>query len=281
MTRDDHEFDQLAAFAESQLDDGIRARVATHIEACMECRRAYEEIRRGIALAAEIDGGSMALPLAAAMRERFVNGEMLTVRRRWHHVGVWSAAAVLLFAVGILLYWQAHRPWAELRAADAEPTAFEQQGREIHRSFAAGAPVDFAAARDPDLWRWLAEEGAPVTSIRPAHAPEDASRFVPVGAAVRTVAGAKASVLSYRVDGRPVTLVLAHARDVTDAPPPGWWKKRVTHRRDANGANILTWTVGGGTYVLVSELEDYGQRACFVCHTDRRFQQAIGALSRR
>ena len=56
----------------------------------------------------------------------------------------------------------------------------------------------------------------------------------------------------------PVTLTLALARDVPDAPAAGWWTKRVTHRRDASGRNTLTWTVGGGTYVMVSELEGAG-----------------------
>jgi len=79
----------------------------------------------------------------------------------------------------------------------------------------------------------------------------------------------------YRIDGRPVTLVLARAGDVIDAPPSSWWSKRVTRRRDAHGVNTLRWTVGGGTYVLVSELEGQGQQACFICHTDPKFQSAI------
>jgi hypothetical protein len=33
--------------------------------------------------------------------------------------------------------------------------------------------------------------------------------------------------------------------------------------------------------VMVSELEGYGQRACFVCHTERRFQDTILSLSPR
>jgi hypothetical protein len=104
---------------------------------------------------------------------------------------------------------------------------------------------------------------------------DERSQFVPLGAAVQTLDGARTSVLAYRIDGRPVTLAQALARDVPDAPPTGWWTKRVMHRRDANGINTLTWTVGGGTYVLVSELEGAGQRACLICHTAPKFKERI------
>jgi hypothetical protein len=35
--------------------------------------------------------------------------------------------------------------------------------------------------------------------------------------------------------------------------------------------------VGGGTYVMVSELDGAGQRACLICHTSPGF---VGALTR-
>jgi hypothetical protein len=53
----------------------------------------------------------------------------------------------------------------------------------------------------------------------------------------------------------------------------------VGHRRDATGASTLTWTVGGGTYVMVSELDGAGQRACLICHTTPRFRAALERLS--
>ena len=75
-----------------------------------------------------------------------------------------------------------------------------------------------------------------------------------------------------------MTLALALSGDVPNAPEAGWWTKRVTHRRDANGTNTLTWTVGGGTYVMVSELDGAGQRACLICHTAPAFRERITML---
>jgi hypothetical protein len=131
---------------------------------------------------------------------------------------------------------------------------------------------------DRDAWHWLASQRAPVAGLLPNHSPTESPRFRVTGAGVRTVAGARASVVSYRVDDRRVTLILANSSAVPDAPAARWWSKSVHHRRDPDGANVLTWTIGGGTYVMVSELGDYGQRACFVCHTEPRFQSVIMSL---
>ena len=98
---------------------------------------------------------------------------------------------------------------------------------------------------------------------------------------MRPIGGAKTSVLAYRIDGRPVTLALALTHDVPNAPAAGWWTKRVMHRRDGVGVNTLTWTVGGGTYVMVSELGDAGQRACLICHTAAKFRQRVEQLGIR
>lgn len=271
MTPDIHEVDRLAAYVEGQLDGSARMEVAAHLTLCASCRTVLDEVKRGIAFAEELEAEPMPEAVAATVRLRLMRPH----RSPW--VGVAAAAVVALG--GLATYWQVNRPWADMQSAIAAPTAFEQEGRELHRRLVSGERPDYAPTSDADAWRWLASQQAPVTSLRPNHPPEDRARFVPVGAAVRQVGGARASVISYRVDDRPVTLVLAHQSHVADAPSAGWWSKRVTHRRDASGANSLTWTVGGGTYVMVSELDGYGQRACFVCHTDRRFQEPVSRLA--
>lgn len=275
-----HVFDLLAPYAEGQLDAGAAARIERHLERCARCRAALEEIRRGIALASELEAVAMPEDIAATMRARLTDPARPQGNRPSAPRIAWRAAAALLLCAAALgVFWQVNRPWARLRAADAAPTAFEREGRALHDRLLAGEPVDFATSDEREAWRWLESRRAPVTSLMANRDAEGRARFVPIGAAVREVAGVQASVLAYRVDGEPVTLVLARAGDVPDAPASGLWSKRVTHRRDAAGVNTLTWTVGGGTYVLVSELEGYGQRACFVCHTDERFQAPIRALS--
>ncbi|HYB93686.1 MAG TPA: zf-HC2 domain-containing protein [Vicinamibacterales bacterium] len=264
-----HEFERLAAFAEDQLEPLERATIEAHLRGCEECRRALADIARSIALANELEIEELPRETAAAMRAQLLKAPRPI---RWV-----AAAAALALLVGSALYWQVNRPWAVMRGAVDAPTAFEQEGRRLHTQLRSGASLDYAPRDDRDAWDWLAAQGAPVAGLLPDHPADQRPRYQVIGAAVDEVAGARASVLSYRIDGRPVTLVLAHRRDVANAPRAGLLSKTVTHRREGD-ANVLTWSVGGGTYVMVSELEDHGQRACFVCHTERRFQSTILAL---
>jgi anti-sigma factor RsiW len=270
----------LAAYAERQLDPNRHARVAHHLATCDACREALDEIRRGIALASELEPVAMPPDVAARVREEIVNSKPAEVARSTASNWWWKAAAAMVAALlGVAVYWQVNRPWAELHAAALPPTDFEREGRELHDLIRDRRDaLEYQTADDADAWRWLEAQGAPVTSLRPVRSVADKARFVPLGVTVQRLGGARTSVLEYRIDGRPVTLMLARQRDVSDAPSAGLWSKRVTHRRDERGVNTLTWTVGGGTYVLVSELDGYGQQACFICHTDSRFQEPIAAL---
>jgi anti-sigma factor RsiW len=275
-----HVADDLAAFAEDQLDAVDRERVSQHLAGCKACRDVLERVRDGIALASQLGREPMPPEVAARIRKAIDEQELepradADAGRGW--IRWWQAAAAAVFLiVGVALYWQLNRPWVRLEAASGPPTRFEREGRELHDRLVSGnAPLTFASRDEDALWQWLAAQGAPVTSIRVARPEAERAEFVPIGAAVQTFDAAKTSVLAYRIDGRPVTLTLALARDVPDAPAAGWWTKRVTHRRDASGRNTLTWTVGGGTYVMVSELEGAGQRACLICHTAPAFRQRL------
>jgi anti-sigma factor RsiW len=278
-----HVGDELAAYAEDQLVSDDRRRVEEHLRACSDCRGELERIRRGIALASSLGPHPMPADVAARIRRRLESAP--AGRGAWSRslrfASPWlrAAAAAVLALTGLVLYWQLNRPWVRLHAAAATPTAFERAGRELHDAIVSGSErLSYMSADEAALWRWLESEDAPVTSMRVDRAPEERARFVPLGATVRTIDGAKTSVLAYRIDGRPVTLSLAPTHDVPDAPAAGWWTKRVMHRRDANGVNTLTWTVGGGTYVMVSELGDAGQRACLICHTSAKFRQRVDQL---
>jgi anti-sigma factor RsiW len=272
-----HVVNQLAAYAEDQLDEQDRTRVDRHLNACDHCRRELERIRTGIRLASTLTAEAMPEAVAARIKREFAVGTTRVAPFiTWRRVA--AAAAVVFMVIG--LYWHLNRPWIQLHAA-AAPTRFEEEGRRLHDRIKSGdVPLAFHSRDEQALWRWLADQRAPVTSMVISRPESERPHFVPIGAAVHTLDGARTSVLSYRIDGRPVTLALASSDAVPDAPTAGWWSKRVSHRSDAEGANTLTWTVGGGTYVMVSELEGSGQRACLICHTSPRFVGALARLSR-
>jgi anti-sigma factor RsiW len=276
-----HVFDDLAAYAEGQLDQTRRADVERHLANCEACRGSLSKVREGIALASQLTAEPMPADVAARIRSAVMRAPS---RRRNHRVNPrpWLAAAAMLLAgVAVGLYWHLNRPWIELQTVSRAPTMFEREGLAIHDEVRdKSEALSFRSDDEQALWQWLAAQGAPVTSMVIDRIAGERARFVPVGAAVRTLGGAQTSVLSYRIDGRPVTLALARTPEVADAPPAGWWTKRVTHRREPNGVNSLTWTVGGGTYVMASELDGAGQRACLICHTSTTFANAVSRLTR-
>jgi hypothetical protein len=261
-----HVFNQLASYVESQVEESERARIERHLASCEQCRAALQRIRAGVALAATLTPERMPHDVVTRIRAATQSGDGRT-HRRLPVTALWRAAAVL--AAGLV-------------AAANAPTRIAREGRSLHEQIKSGTvAMSYTAEDEADLWQWLAREGAPVTSMQVTRTPSERAQFVPLGASVRTLGGAQSSVLAYRIDGRPVTLVLANSGDIPDAPAPGLWSKRVLHRAEANGANTLTWTVGGGTYVMVSELGGAGQRACLICHTSPRFEAALQRLSSR
>jgi anti-sigma factor RsiW len=275
-----HVFNQLAAYAEDQLDAPKRSRVDRHLTHCKQCRSALEDIRRGISLASTLHAEAMPDDVSRRIRSSMGTHPIAPLDALWWRPLRFALPALPSLVLATGLYWHLNRPWIRLEAAAAAPTAFEQQGRELHDRINAGAaPLAFTAADEHALWQWLASQGAPVTSMAISRRDPTSAQFAPQGAAIHTLGGARTSVLSFRIDGRPVTLALARAQDVPEAPSPGWWSKRVTHRREPGGLNTLTWTVGGGTYVMVSELDGAGQQACTICHTSPRFTNALRRLS--
>jgi anti-sigma factor RsiW len=276
-----HVFNSLAAYAEQQLDAPERSRVERHLAGCDVCRAALDDIRTGILLASTLNAEPMPADVATRIRSALASTADRPLAGRessWAVRRLAAAAAILVLAIG--LFWHLNRPWIRLEAAAAPATTFEEDGRQLHDRIAEGtATLALESADEQSLWRWLAGQGAPVTTMTIARPDADRSRVVPRGAAVYTLGGVQSSVLSYRIDNRAVTLALARSADVPDAPGAGWWSKRVSHRRDGSGVNTLTWTVGGGTYVMVSELDGAGQRACTICHTTPRFTDALTRLS--
>jgi anti-sigma factor RsiW len=277
-----HVFDDLAAYAEKQLASGRHADVERHLAGCAECRESLARVRQGIALASRLTSEPMPADVAARIHSALGHAPLpasdstrATGRGRWL-----ATAAVLLAAVAIGLYWHLNRPWIELQPVTAVAGTFEQEGLALHAELRdKPAKLSFQSGDEQALWRWLDAQGAPVTTMTIERPEAERARFVAVGATVRSLGGAQTSVLSYRIDGRPVTLALARVHDVADAPPAGWWTKRVTYHRGPGRVNSLTWTVGGGTYVMASELEGVGQRACLICHTSRKFADAVTRLT--
>jgi anti-sigma factor RsiW len=267
-----HVLDDLAAYTEGRLDPGRSDRVKTHLAECEECRAALDSVRRARQMLEALP--AVAMPpgevdkLTAALRRA---GE----RPRPVRFGFVAAAASVVMAIGLTAYFLLTGIGPDL-IAERGPAGLRPLASALHRRLEAGDLAIAFESSDPARVRaWQLEQRAPVTSLA---APVVRAGWPAIrvrGAAVVDAGGSAASVVTYDVDGRPVTLVTAREHDVPDAPEGAWLAKRVYVSRDARGRPALTWTTAGQTYAIVSSLPGVGQSACLVCHAEPKFRERL------
>ena len=275
----------LLSFDEGVLPSFRAAEVEQHVRRCQRCALQLESIRHAReALRSGLGPEAMPGHMSDAVRHELVSSSgrfpisgfrspisdlRFPIPTQW---AVATIAVVLLAGAA----WQVGRPWIGFRDCDSStpPLAFERAARALHEQAAhGGLSLDFESSSPSAIRDWLHDRGAPVAKLvqQPAGSP---GRIVPVGASVAKLRGGSASLVRYEIDGHPVTLMTADAA-ATTGPSSSWpLSKQITHRRDG-GLDALTWTAGGQTYALVSDLPGRGTQACLLCHVDPRFRQAV------
>jgi hypothetical protein len=181
-----------------------------------------------------------------------------------------SAAALLVVGAAVAVWYDRFRERLEITAASSAPTVFETAARAAHLGRLAGAlDFDYVATSPAQLRVWIRRHAGFDVDLAIARPPEDEGRFRVLGASIVQAGGARAALVGYEIDARPVTLLTAPLRDVPEAPPDALLKKKVAYRYDAErGVKLLTWGASGQAYVLVSDLPGLGTGACSICHTD-------------
>jgi hypothetical protein len=190
-----------------------------------------------------------------------------------------AVAAVLVLAVTGGAIWNfGLRPARPRLTPSVDSSSLELAARDIHLQWTeSAAPFDYSTDDPAELRRWVRDSTGlepQIGIIRPA---EDGNRYRPVGARLVELNGARAVGIGYRIDSRPVTLLIARERDLKDPPHAGFFSKNITYHVDA-GLKTLTWSQSGETYALVSDLPHYGQQSCLICHTDEDRRRLISGL---
>jgi anti-sigma factor RsiW len=266
----------LLRFEEGELPSERSTEVGSHLQRCARCAGQLEAIRSARrTLTSELRAYGMPEDVSVQVRNAVTLGATSqNSGPQWLGFRPFPVAASLVLLVAIAAGWQLGRPWIGLRDASAPALAFERAAVALHEQAAkGGVSLDFESGSPSAIRNWLHDQGAPVAKLvtQPS---ESAARIVPVGASVARLRGGSASLVRYKVDGHAVTLMTADA-GATPGPSASWpLSKQITRRRD-NGVDALTWTTGGQTYVLVSDLPGRGTQACLLCHADARFRQVV------
>jgi anti-sigma factor RsiW len=250
---------ELAAYADRSLDSKAASRVAAHLLRCARCKAAFDETRRGAAWMARVQRAEAPIGVDAVLVRSVARPPRSTVPRAW----------ALVPALGALLAGFVLRPsHPSVHLGRGEATELEQAAKEAHLDSIAGRrafDLDTEAAAAVDAWV-LAETGS-----RQGFLSAKDGRVVFRGA--ERLAGGRVLV-RYDVDRHPVSLLIASA---PRAESPS--KKRISFRSDKEGLKSLSWSSGGRSYVLTSDLPGLGGAACLGCHAGSAEASEIEALS--
>ena len=73
--------------------------------------------------------------------------------------------------------------------------------------------------------------------------------------------------LSYRMDGRPISLLIGSSARIVPAGGDVYRAGGLSfHTTSHNGLKMITWIHKGLSYALVSDLAAAGAESCVICH---------------
>jgi anti-sigma factor RsiW len=254
----------LTAYLDGELVDGEAALVEAHLRTCDECRGIFRaEADVASAIAAGIQRHRAPEALGDGVRSLVTRGHR---GRRWPLAAV--GAAVLL--IGLLSWRPGFTPPS---AGDPELVAVAVHS---HLRYADGRlPLEFLSDKPDEVSRWF-DGRVPFHVTIPTYpvAPGERKFYALEGARLVTVGGDYAAYLAYRMDGRPISLLIASAEKVKPSGPDTvTWGHLTFYCESAAGLKVITWSDNGLTYALASDVAVSGARSCMVCHgapTERR-----------
>jgi hypothetical protein len=143
----------------------------------------------------------------------------------------------------------------------------------LHRQHAQGnLALDLRSESQQALNAWLKARSPFPLDLPASPAALDEQRpYRLQGARLVRVAGKTAVYIAYQIQTGPVSLMVTP--DSVARPSGGVrvdYKKVSFHYRTVQGYKVVTWSLQGKTYALVSQEGNSTQRSCMVCHSEMR-----------
>ena len=147
--------------------------------------------------------------------------------------------------------------------------AFAEFAVQTHRQHAQGSfSLDVREESQQALNEWFKTKSPFAVALPGTAPPNEDLPYRLVGARLVQYGGKTAVFIAYQMERRPVSLLVTPE---SVAAPSGGVEvhyKRVTfHYRMVEGYKVVTWSVHGLTYALVSQEGNHTQRSCMVCHS--------------
>ena len=188
----------------------------------------------------------------------------------WHRFLQWRMlvpSVALLLIVGALIT----RPLSSPKPLSG--SKFAEFALSTHRQHTQGTlALDVRSDSPPTLNEWFrAKSNLTLTLPASPPVPGDVRPFRLEGARLLKVGGKTAAYIAYQMKTGPVSLVVASdSVAVASGGVEANFKKVSFHYRTVDGYKVVTWSVHGLTYALVSQEGNRTQQSCMVCHSAMR-----------
>ncbi len=175
-----------------------------------------------------------------------------------------SRFAILLSIVLILIGFGIYLTFFYSSRADFTEIAIENHIRQIRGQL----PLEIETSSETEISKWFSDKLN--FNFRLPRYPDPAKQPYKIkGARLVALNNDYAALVSYEMDNRPMTLLVAPSRSAT---PHGknkfTFKELVFYLDTQDGLNILSWSDRGLTYALVFDFENFNwKKPCIVCHS--------------
>ena len=188
-----------------------------------------------------------------------------------------AAAAVIILVLGGTLFW--HINFAPITATlKEEPSELAKLAVATHlKRLGGGLPLEVTAGSPGEISKWFVGK-VPFNLKLPNYedTPEQEKLYKIVGGRLIGYKQDYAAYVTYQMHDKPISLV-ATSEEVSK--PTGnrmFALKDLTFYLDeVSGLKVFIWSRRGLTYALVSDLDEYGQQSCMVCHPGGNIQDRV------
>ncbi len=264
-------FPQIQLYVDQELTAAEAVELETHLLECPACRAAFEDIR------AIVDDVRAAAPLyEVPNRSEIAVSELIRAKRRPFYGGtlpVLATAAMLMIVCAVGIY-------VDYRQTSG---AFSKFAAASHIRYANGVvPLDVVSNQADTVSHWFGRR-LPFHFKLPDYVeePDNRKRYSLVGARLLQFRDNDVAYLAYKMNDRPISLLVASANQVT---PTGGQTFRTGgidfHFASDRGLRLITWTDRGLSYALVSDLNVTGAESCVICHGSAADRRKLEALPR-
>jgi anti-sigma factor RsiW len=249
--------ESLHLYLDGELAPRQELELEAHLLDCECCRREYNEVRQVVDT---VRGSKPLYESSSQLRETvevMVNraAKRQLNQHRLRTVLPLAAAACLLVMLGVVPLFQ--------------ETSFTAYAADVHQRYASGKlPLDIQSDQPQAVSSWLESRLTfPVNMPNYPSEPGEAKAYTLTGARLMQYDGEDVAYLAYRMNNRPVSLLVGSNHRIIPAGDDVYRSGNLLfHFSEKNGLKLITWRDGDLVYALVSDVQVKNAQSCVVCH---------------